>query len=556
MVEVNPFGVAPVVREAHALARRAEAGRSRVRAAGIHADELLPGVVRIVRGDVLDPVAAHLQLVVSEIGGEASVVVLALSLVVAEVSADSAEAHKGWVEGVVGGDGAVEDRDPAPIERFEAELVVVPRGLQRQHAEGPEELVEPPRVVLRADVVTAREGVRVGSGRCEDGAVADFRIPEVRPDERRALDDVPGQLPGEEVEEVLLVEVLVVDGRRRLGNAVAVVVDAVVRREEPEVVLDEEAAHVRAVVELLHVLEGRVELVSTRRVERLGAERGRAQVAEHVAVELVAPRLRDDVDDPAGRASELGLVAAGLDLDLLDELVVDDLALDSAVDLVRVDSVDHEHVLRGGRAVDREREPPALRVAGVLVDARLKLHDARVVSTERQLLHDLRRVVGAARRVRDVDDRRLPADHDLFLLRDLKSVVDGGRRTERDGRRLLRRREPGQGADDPVVAGRHGRDAVRAAVAGDRRARPLQLRARRRAGHAGQSGARRIGHGACDVARGLGERQASRRRADDRDRQQRQEVPPKSPHRTPSSVIPTRMGGSRRVESRDEDTNS
>src|SRR5204863_573028 len=127
---------------------------------------------------------------------------------------------------------------------------------------------------------------------------------------------------------------------------------------------------------------GRVELVSTRRVERLGAERGRAQVAEHVAVELVAPRLRDDVDDPAGRASELGLVAAGLDLDLLDELVVDDLALDSAVDLVRVDSVDHEHVLRGGRAVDREREPPALRVAGVLVDARLKLHDTRVVSTE------------------------------------------------------------------------------------------------------------------------------------------------------------------------------
>ena len=116
-------------------------------------------------------------------------------------------------------------------------------------------------------------------------------------------------------------------------------------------------------------------------------------------MELVAPRLRDDVDDPAGRASELGLVAAGLDLDLLDELVVDDLALDSAVDLVRVDSVDHEHVLRGGRAVDREREPPALRVAGVLVDARLKLHDARVVSTERQLLHDLRRVVGAARRV-------------------------------------------------------------------------------------------------------------------------------------------------------------
>ena len=80
-------------------------------------------------------------------------------------------------------------------------------------------------------------------------------------------------------------------------------------------------------------------------------------------MELVAARLRDDVDDAAERAAVLGLVAARLDLDLLDELVVDGLALDSLEDVRRVDAVDGPLVLGRGRAVDRQRERASLRVA-------------------------------------------------------------------------------------------------------------------------------------------------------------------------------------------------
>ena len=46
-------------------------------------------------------------------------------------------------------------------------------------------------------------------------------------------------------------------------------------------------------------------------------------------MKLISPGLRDDVDEAFESAAVLGLVAARLDLDLLHELVVDRLALDS-----------------------------------------------------------------------------------------------------------------------------------------------------------------------------------------------------------------------------------
>jgi hypothetical protein len=48
--------------------------------------------------------------------------------------------------------------------------------------------------------------------------------------------------------------------------------------------------------------------------------------------------------------------AAGLDLHLLNELVVDVLTLKPLDDVRRVDAVDQEQVLGGRRAVDRQGE--------------------------------------------------------------------------------------------------------------------------------------------------------------------------------------------------------
>ena len=106
--------------------------------------------------------------------------------------------------------------------------------------------------------------------------------------------------------------------------------DPIVRAEEPETVLHEKSAEVGSVVEPLAV--GNAHLDRARVSGRellLGRRARRVVVDEAVAVELVAAGLRDDVDDAAERAAVLGLVAAGLDLDLLHELVVDRLALDA-----------------------------------------------------------------------------------------------------------------------------------------------------------------------------------------------------------------------------------
>src|SRR5690606_1916802 len=83
--------------------------------------------------------------------------------------------------------------------------------------------------------------------------------------------------------------------------------------------------------------------------------------AEHRALELVRAALGDDVDDATGRATVLGVVAAGHDLDLFDE-VVDDRRADRAERQVRrVDAVDVVLVLERRRTGERHARAVVLR---------------------------------------------------------------------------------------------------------------------------------------------------------------------------------------------------
>src|SRR5690606_21102680 len=102
-----------------------------------------------------------------------------------------------------------------------------------------------------------------------------------------------------------------------------VVLDARVETDvEPELVLDDRTADFRT--EIVLVVE--VSLLVDRAAFALddlgvGHERTGPVVAEHGAAELVRAGLRDDVDDTAGRTAKLGVVTAGDDLGLRDELV-------------------------------------------------------------------------------------------------------------------------------------------------------------------------------------------------------------------------------------------
>ena len=217
---------------------------------------------------------------------------------------------------------------------------------------------------------------------------------------------------------------------------VLVDLDAVVRAEEPDLVLHDEAAEVGAPL-LAHVLLEEavgadagdlIGVALLREIRSLhdvdvGAHAGVVVVAEHAAVELVAARLRDHVDHAARVAAVLRLVSARLHFDFLDELAVDVLALEALDDVGRVDAVDQEQVLRRGRSVDRDRQRPPLRLAEVRLHARLREHHVRVVAAHRQLLDDLRRVVAALRRRRHVDHRRLTGDGDLRRRRQLQRQV-------------------------------------------------------------------------------------------------------------------------------------
>ena len=77
---------------------------------------------------------------------------------------------------------------------------------------------------------------------------------------------------------------------------------------------------------------------------------------EERAAKGVAAALRDDVDDAARHPAVLGRQAAGLDLDFLNEVEVQRLALVAQLDARRVEAVDDVLVLGAARAVDRRTD--------------------------------------------------------------------------------------------------------------------------------------------------------------------------------------------------------
>ena len=227
-------------------------------------------------------------------------------------------------------------------------------------------------------------------------------------------------------------------------------------------------------------------------------------------MELVAAGLRDDVDHAAERPAVLGLVAAGLDLDLLDELAVDGLALEAFDDVGRVDAVDDVLVLDGCRAVYCQRERASLRLAPVGVDARVRPDDIGVVAGHGQARDDLRRVVRAGRRGIHIHQRRLAADRHRFRRRELQGDVHRRGGVERDDRRLLDGARAGERSLEPVGARRNGGNPVVPVRTGDDDPRALKVRARGLDRDAGKRLTLRIVDGSLDVSQGLGENEGRR----------------------------------------------
>jgi hypothetical protein len=397
----------------------------------------------------------------------------------------------------------------ARVRAGQLEAVVVAGSLQRQETGGAEEDGGAPAVVGAADVAMPQVGAGVRRVGGPDRAVHDGRIRERRPDERRARRDVPGHLRGPEVGGRVERELLSGhDAARRRDRLV--VGDAVVRAEEPDAVLEEEAAEVRAVIPLvLSRRQGageRIRIVG--REDLVGAQPRAVVASEHAARKLVAARLRDDVDDAAGRVAVLRAIAVGLDLDLLDELVVDDLALQAADDVGRVDAVDDEAVLRGRRTVDRQRRGAALPIGAILGDARVRLDDVRVVAADRKAVDDSLAIGGPARRRAHVHDRRLARHHDLLGGRDLQRNRDGGRGVQPHLDLLLRLSEARQRHHHLVGAGRKRGELEGAAGARDRDAGALQRGREDLDGRPGQAAASRVDHIPADLSQGLGEESA------------------------------------------------
>src|SRR6185436_1174735 len=216
-------------------------------------------------------------------------------------------------------------------------------------------------------------------------------------------------------------------------------------------------------------------------------EAARLRVAEEGSVQIVRAALGDDVHDAAGRLAELRLVAAGLDLDLLDEVERrrvaerpedDRIRPERAVALVGdVHAVDDVLVVEAGAAGDRR-----IRTAGRTgaADTRRQVQRVADPAAHRNVLEHLARQHSAGGRRRGVDDRRargnlngfseaadvhlhghfngLPeADRDVVLLERLEAFQRrtdgiGTRREERDretslgvGHRVLRALRAGDG---------------------------------------------------------------------------------------------------------------
>jgi hypothetical protein len=153
----------------------------------------------------------------------------------------------------------------------------------------------------------------------------------------------------------------------------------------------------------------------------------------------------NDVDDAPCRLSELGLVAACLHLDLIDEIKWRGIAeraednrigAECPVTLVRdVDAIDYILIIETAPASDR-------RVAGAgrarTAHARGQVDGARHRATDRYLLKHVARDGGPRRRRRRIDDRGFTSDlHGLGERAHLEADGEADGLAEHDGHTLL-----------------------------------------------------------------------------------------------------------------------
>ncbi len=236
------------------------------------------------------------------------------------------------------------------------------------------------------------------------------------------------------------------------------------------------------------------------------------------------------------------LVAARLDLDLVDELVVDGLALEALDDVGRVDAVDDPLVLDGGRPVDRQSERPSLRLPAIGADAGVGAHDVGVVARHRELRNDLVRVIRPGSRRGHVHERNFARHGDGFPLDDLQFQIQSRRRVERHRNRFLDGLEAREGGHDEVLARRHGQNPVLPVAPRGLYANALHPRASPLDRHTGQRRAGSVGDRPLDVARRLGGKRQGRHQE-----QQDEKKRPRKGCPTPGHSPPPRFAWKRQV---------
>ncbi len=193
--------------------------------------------------------------------------------------------------------------------------------------------------------------------------------------------------------------------------------------EEPQAVLDDVAAEQEpGLVGVLGVLadvlvvgvvagQGVVGEVERQPVAALPFQARARIVADDLAVEGVAAGAGDDVDDAADRAAVLGVIAGGLELDLLGEIEDHVLLARPAVEVRGVRAVDEKNVLGPRGAVDGD----AVEEVVLALDPRQDGHQGVEAAALGQGVEGLGRQDLAAGRVLDVDEGGLADDDDLVL---------------------------------------------------------------------------------------------------------------------------------------------
>jgi hypothetical protein len=198
-------------------------------------------------------------------------------------------------------------------------------------------------------------------------------------------------------------------------------------REEPELVLDDVAAERRS--EIADVVEvARAGDDGTCGGHRLGAtlQGSGSERPPDAPVELVAARLGHAADRAARRAAVLGHVAAGDDVDLVEELDGERTSENSVGGVVHREPIDQVRALGRGRAVDRDaiEVHRGLRCRrGDRVERANGTADASGAA-QREVLDEVLVDGGAHRARAHVDDRCSAGDDDGSALDRLREDLD------------------------------------------------------------------------------------------------------------------------------------